>query len=168
MCTSHENVCPGDVLAAGRKLKEISPLLPQGLLGVSMGGSMGICACSEPDHDFDVVVAEGAFTSLEEFWIHFRVRYYVIKVMSFFVSKKRTRKLRSIYHAARLTKLRAIFYIYGEDDRFSPPEMGRMFQEVGNIPSEIWTVAGAAHTGCVDAAPEAYREKVLGFFNRHL
>jgi len=159
---------PGDVLAAGKKLKELNPSLPQGLLGVSLGGSMGICACSDPDHDFDVIVTEGAFTSLEEFWVHFPTQYYVVKLMSFFVAKKRTRKLRAIYHAARMTKLRGALYICGENDPYSPPEMGLEFQKMSNIPSEVWIVAGADHTKCLDTDPKAYQDKVFSFFNQHL
>ncbi len=137
-------------------------------MGVSLGGSMGICACSDPDHDFDAVVTEGAFTSLEEFWIHFPIRYYVVKVMSFFAAKKRTIKLRSIYHAARLTKLKGILYICGENDHYSPPDMGFQFQEVSNIHSEVWIVAGADHTKCLETNPKEYQKKVINFFNQHL
>jgi pimeloyl-ACP methyl ester carboxylesterase len=159
---------PGDILAAGKKLKELSPLLPQGLLGVSLGGSMGICACSDPDHDFDAMVTESAFTSLEEFWVHFPTQYYVVKLMSFFVAEKRTRKLRAIYHAAQLTKLKGILFICGEHDRFSPPKMGFELQKVCNVPSEVWTVDGADHAKCLDAEPKTYQDKVIGFFDQYL
>jgi len=159
---------PGDILAAGRELKKLSPSLPQGLLGVSMGGAMGICACSNPDHDFDVVVAEGAFTSLEEFWVHFPTRYYVIKVTSLFVPKSETNKMKAIHHAPCLKKLKGILFIHGEEDHLSPPDMGHRFNDMSPIPSELWIVPGAGHIQCVDAAPEAYRERVLDFFNRHL
>jgi hypothetical protein len=42
------------------------------------------------------------------------------------------------------------------------------YYEAALPPKAIWEVAGSAHTGGIDAQPEEYERRIVGFFDRTL
>jgi alpha-beta hydrolase superfamily lysophospholipase len=63
---------------------------------------------------------------------------------------------------------RALLLIHGEDDRYTSTEDVRMMFATAGEPKELWVVQGAGHRNVDDVEPEAYKEKVLTFFERWL
>ena len=60
------------------------------------------------------------------------------------------------------------FVMAGADDPFTPPAETRALYDAVRGPKELWLVEGARHDDLYDAAPEAYRRRVLAFFEAHL
>lgn len=62
----------------------------------------------------------------------------------------------------------AAFFIYGENGQ--PVEEGANagFYEVARGPKEIWEVPGSGHMKGIEAQPQEYERRVVGFFDREL
>ena len=58
---------------------------------------------------------------------------------------------------------RAAFFIYAEDGH-GGEELNSDYFEAASDPKRLWRVAGAGHTGGIDASPSEYRRRVVGFF----
>ena len=64
---------------------------------------------------------------------------------------------------------RPVLIIHGELDNAActVDDARRLYRAAGD-PRELWIVPGAGHCGAHAAAPQAYEERVLGFFDRAL
>jgi hypothetical protein len=59
-----------------------------------------------------------------------------------------------------------VLLIHGLDDTNIPPAHSRMIAS-RNQSIALWLVPGAGHTGAFQAAPEQFRQRVLGWFSEH-
>ncbi|MBS2023967.1 MAG: alpha/beta fold hydrolase [Deltaproteobacteria bacterium] len=161
---------PLDVIAAGRKLQELSPGQPLGLMGASFGAAWSMCALARPDHPFQAAALECPFTTLDEYWIRYRIPYYTLKTLNVLLPRIAA-ELRPIVQIARLSPLQELLLIYGDRDDVTPAQMGQRFAAACSLPKEkvtLWTIPGAEHTKAFTHAPEEYRERVLALFARTL
>ena len=62
----------------------------------------------------------------------------------------------------------AVFFIYGERGQPVEEPANKAFFAVARGPKELWEVPGSGHIGGIDAQPEAYERRVVGFFDRAL
>jgi hypothetical protein len=79
--------------------------------------------------------------------------------------------LRPIAQIARLSALKELLLIYGDRDDVTPRGMGERFASACSLPRKsvsLWTVPGAEHTKAIAAAPDEYRQRVVGLFARAL
>src|SRR5690606_30904911 len=58
--------------------------------------------------------------------------------------------------------------IHGGMDAYIKPEMARALFEHASAPKEFWLVEGAKHNQALQVAGEAYRQRILHFFEQHL
>lgn len=63
---------------------------------------------------------------------------------------------------------RPLLMIHGGADTYIKPEMARALFARACPPKEFWLVEGAKHNQALQVAGEAYRQRVLEFFNTHL
>jgi uncharacterized protein len=63
---------------------------------------------------------------------------------------------------------RPVFFIYGQHDQDNVRELTPGYYASAGEPKAIWEVAGAAHTGGIDAQPREYERRVIAFFDRDL
>jgi len=63
---------------------------------------------------------------------------------------------------------RAVFLIYGEDGQEVEKALNPVLYDAAYPPKAIWEVPGAGHTGGIEAQPEEYERRVIGFFDRTL
>ena len=63
---------------------------------------------------------------------------------------------------------RAVFFIYGEDGQEVEKALNPVLYDAALPPKAIWEVPGAGHTGGIEAQPEEYERRVIGFFDRTL
>ena len=61
-----------------------------------------------------------------------------------------------------------VFVMGGADDPYTPPAETRALFRAAPGPKELWIVPDVGHGDLYDAAPDAYRRRVLGFFERWL
>ncbi len=58
-----------------------------------------------------------------------------------------------------------VFFIYAVPGQGGEAELTETFYEAAREPKEIWLVPGAEHTGGIEAQPEEYERRVVGFFD---
>jgi len=63
---------------------------------------------------------------------------------------------------------RALLLIHGEEDPYTSTEEVRAMFAAADEPKDLWVVPGAGHRNVDEVEPEAYKEKVIGFFDRWL
>jgi dienelactone hydrolase len=63
---------------------------------------------------------------------------------------------------------RPVFFIYGQHDQDNVRELNRGYYARAGEPKAIWQVAGASHTGGIDASPREYDRRVTAFFDAAL
>jgi dipeptidyl aminopeptidase/acylaminoacyl peptidase len=66
--------------------------------------------------------------------------------------------------AVRALAPRAVLIVGGERDCMVPPPAARALFEAAAEPKQLWIVPGAGHAGFSTAAPQAYAERLAGFF----
>ena len=69
--------------------------------------------------------------------------------------------------AARIAP-RPVFFVYATPGQGGEAELNEVFYDAAREPKEIWDVPGASHTGGIEAEPEEYERRVVGFFDRAL
>jgi pimeloyl-ACP methyl ester carboxylesterase len=161
---------PDDVLAAVRGARELAPGLPVVALGSSFGSAWLACALGREGHGLSAAVLECPFTTLDEYWIRYKVAYGVLKVCSVLMPKLLA-QLRPIELIRKLHGVNKVLFIYGTLDKVTPVSMGERFVKACPLPPEqssLWVVPEAKHTRALGAAPQAYRERVLGLLDSAL
>lgn len=165
---SHER---RDVAAAVRFV-ESRGLGPTALFGISMGASIAIV--SAPDLPVAAVVADAPFAELHH-PVARRMRQlgYPLSgigarlVVAGATLRARSRLLDPIGAVARIAP-RALLLIAPREDRLiSWRQSDRLYAAAGE-PKELVVVEGAGHAEAYAMDPQAYREHVLGFLERHL
>jgi pimeloyl-ACP methyl ester carboxylesterase len=144
-----------------------------GVLGVSMGGATGIGAAAD-DIDIGALVADCSFaeiyplierewsstTPLPKFFLPSTV---LMGRLLFGYAIWDSRPVDEIAGIAP----RPVLIIHGSGDGFTPVEHGRRLSAAAPK-AEYWEVAGAGHARSYAADPQAYVDRVAGFFDRSL
>lgn len=123
---------PKDILAATNFASELK-VRNVGYLGISFGASWAISAMMYEKHHIKTVVLECPFTTLEEFWLRYPIAFLVLKLTKAF-KPGLYRRLYPILNASRIEKLENLLLIYGDNDKITPPDLGKRFLE--NLPIE--------------------------------
>jgi fermentation-respiration switch protein FrsA (DUF1100 family) len=58
-----------------------------------------------------------------------------------------------------------VFFIYAVPGQGGEAELTETFYRAAREPKDIWLVPGAEHTGGIEAQPEEYERRVVGFFD---
>lgn len=160
-----------DVAAAIRFL-EGRGLGPIALFGVSMGASTAIV--SAPDLPVAAVVADAPFAELHH-PVANRMRdvgYPLAGVGARVIvagAALRTRtRLRDPLHLVSRISPRPLLIISPAEDRLIDRRQSDLLYERAREPKELYRVAGAGHAEAYAIDPDAYRERVLAFLERHL
>ena len=158
-----------DVLAAGLFAQRLMPHLPIGLVGASFGAGWGLCAMSRPESPFRVAVLEAVFPTLPEFWRHYPIAHFALKLSQLLVPSIE-RRMRPELAARNVVGQPKVLLVYGSADIYTPPHFGerlcRVLSQRGECRLEV--LAGVGHTFALRDSPKAYREAVLPFLAQHL
>ncbi|MBI4004029.1 MAG: alpha/beta fold hydrolase, partial [Candidatus Omnitrophica bacterium] len=148
---------------------------PYGVYGISMGGAVALMAAAR-DERLAAVVADSSYPSLEDaLGRHLTLLYPVPKVpfLWFVLATYRLRFgvwPRDVSPQDSATRLspRAVLLIHGADDpRMPVAGTQRMFAAAAE-PKELWVIEGAQHLEGYGLAPQAYRDRLVRFFQAHL
>ncbi len=143
-----------------------------GLIGFSMGGSVALRVAAR-DQRVACVAADGPFTHIAhaiEGGLHERLglRLRPLVWLALRLAEFRLGGLRladaSPLPAAGAISPRPVLLIHGADDPFVPPADQAALYAACVEPKTLWVVAGAGHREAHKRDPEAYRERVIGFF----
>ena len=141
-----------------------------GGVGLSVGGEMMLQEAAETD-GLRAVVSEGAGVRSVREAVHVDGAEKVAYTWLFGVSTLGTTVFTSNLPPRSLTDLSAeitepVLFVHA-----TPGEGGELlteeYYEAAKGPKEYWEAPGG-HTGAIDAAPEEYERRVVGFFDRFL
>lgn len=157
-----------DIVAVSEKTKELTPNVPIGYHGISLGAMYGTVAIADNNHKFDFGIIESSSTTLAEFWSQFPFAYSVLKTISI-VMPKYEKKIEFKSCVKEVKRLQSILYIYSEGDDWIPVEMGKTLLENTNVPAEFWLAKEAAHAEIMKSSDKLkYQERILEYFNQEV
>jgi predicted alpha/beta-fold hydrolase len=155
-----------DIVAIGIEASKLTPNVPIGYLGISLGGQWATIAFADDTHKYDFAIIESAATTLDEFWINFPTAYKALKVLSFFLPKYK-RKIKMVDRIKEVKRLKSILFIYSFLDTWTPVSMGERFQKNCGVKSELWTVSDAKHAKIMASTDEkSYKNKIIDYFDK--
>ena len=142
-----------------------------GGIGLSVGGEMLLDAASELE-GLEAVVSEGAgVRSIREALDIPETRALIEAALLYAVATPAVALFSSSLPPPSLTDLigkiapRPVFLVYAVPGQGGEAELNETFHEAAGNPKEIWNVPGAGHTGGIEAQPEEYERRVVGFFD---
>ena len=160
---------PGDILAAGLLAQTRTPELPVGLVGASFGAGWGLCSMARAGSPYRAAVLEAAFPTLPEFWRHYPIAYAALRA-SQVLWPPIEKRLRPEREAGRVLNRPSVLLIYGDRDKYTPPEHGerlqRAFGDAATV--ELCVVPGVGHTYAYRDAAETYAANVIPFLKEKL
>ena len=136
-----------------------------GGIGLSVGGETLLQTAAESD-SLKAVVADGAGArSLREDlartgskkWVEIPTSLVITAGTMLFANQPPPPNLKSL--VGRIAP-RPVFFIYGQYDQDNVRELTPGYYATAGKPKAIWEVAGAAHTGGIDAQPREYEQRV--------
>jgi pimeloyl-ACP methyl ester carboxylesterase len=141
-----------------------------GGVGLSVGGEVMLQAAAETD-DFKAIVSEGAGVRSVREAVHVPGAVKVIFTQISAVGTLGTMVFTSDLPPRDLKDLSAeisepLLVIYA-DPGMGGETISRQYYDAAKGPKEVWGAPGG-HTGAINAAPEEYERRVVGFFDRTL
>ena len=146
-----------------------------GLLGISLGGSLGIRYAAEHP-DIRAVIADCAFSSVED-TIATSVKHFTglpafpfAPAILFFVERQTgfaPAMLDTKTYIQRISP-RPVFLLQGGADVVISAESGRRLFAAAKEPKELWFEPSVEHAKFFDTMPQAFERRVTGFFDRYL
>ena len=165
-----------DAAVAWLRRREDVRNLRIGGLGLSMGGEQMIEAAADNPR-LKAVVSEGAgMRSVREAFsrrglnaLELALQYPqdLVQTISVWLLGDQPAPPPLTVAAAQISP-RAVFFIYGEDGQAIERAVNPVLYDAALPPKAIWEVPGAGHTGGIEAEPEEYERRVIGFFDRTL
>ncbi|MFV8344973.1 alpha/beta hydrolase [Flavobacterium sp. ZB4P13] len=157
-----------DIIAIGMEAKKLTPDLPIGYHGISLGGIWATIAFADESHNYDFAIVESAATTLDEFWVHFPVAHKTLKILNVFFPSYR-KKIRMIDRIKEVKKLQSILFIYSLTDDWTTVSMGERLHLNCNVQSELWTIEKAKHAMIMKSEfKEVYQEKIIAYFDQSI
>ncbi|GAB3714744.1 hypothetical protein GCM10027592_54750 [Spirosoma flavus] len=154
-----------DIVAMSIKAAELTPSIPIGYHGISLGGQMATIAFADPAHTYSFAIVESAATTLEEFWIKFPVAYKTLRLFNFLLPAYQ-KKVRMIDRIKEAKHLKSLLLIYSKADDWAPVDMGRRFKENSPVKTELWVIDNAKHAAIMKSEhKDEYIKKILDYFN---
>jgi hypothetical protein len=161
-----------DVAAAIAYLRTRAEVDPDriGGVGLSVGGEVMLQAAAETDA-LKAIVSEGAGVRSVREAVHVPGADKVIFTELFGITTLGTAVFASDLPPPGLTELSAdisepLLVIYSDQGQ-GGETISRQYYDAAQGPKELW-VAPGGHVGAIDAAPEEYERRVVGFFDDNL
>jgi alpha-beta hydrolase superfamily lysophospholipase len=155
-----------DVRAAVDFVRAKSPDEVIGVMGYSMGGVAAILAAAE-DPRIRAVLAVSPYADLRQLVNHqlgaARALARLVIWWGEQMTGTRVADFDPLSAAAALAP-RPVLIMEAGNDAMLPPNSGRQLYEAASDPKQLWSVPGVPHVGFAQTTPDAYRQRVLGFF----
>jgi alpha-beta hydrolase superfamily lysophospholipase len=155
-----------DIVAISIKAQALTPELPIGYFGISLGGQWSTIAFADKTHTYKFAIVESAATTLKEFWSIFPLAHKTLKILSFFMPRY-IQKINMLERIKEAKNLHSLLLIYSKTDAWMPVEMGERFRKNSAVPTELWLVEDAPHAAIMKSKhKEAYFQKIIDYFDQ--
>jgi len=142
-----------------------------GGIGLSVGGEMMMEAAAESGAIKAIMSEGGSGRSVRDIWANPDRRWpellgnsVATAATALFTDNVPPSSLRSL--APKIQG--ASFFVYGEQGQIVEEPANTAFYEEARGQKEIWEVPGSGHMKGIEAQPEEYERRVVGFFDRTL
>jgi dipeptidyl aminopeptidase/acylaminoacyl peptidase len=160
-----------DVQAAVDYLAVLPEVEQIGALGTSYGGA-AVARAAARDHRIEAVVIESSFSSLpaavEDAFDDVSIfpQWPFAPLIVSIAERKVGLKIDQVDPARDLGTLhpRPVFIIHGTNDRLFPLYHAHKMYESAQEPKALWIIEGLGHSNPVIGREEAYRQRVVTFF----
>jgi predicted alpha/beta-fold hydrolase len=153
-----------DIVAASVKAFELTPDLPIGYHGISLGGQWATIAFADASHKYSFAIVESAATTLEEFWVKIPFAHAMLKLLYLMMPTYR-KQIRMIDRIKEAKNIKSLLLIYSHADEWVPVEMGMRFKENSPVTTAFWTVQNANHAAIMKSEHRAiYSDRILTYF----
>jgi pimeloyl-ACP methyl ester carboxylesterase len=177
-----------DMQAALAYLKARPDADPKGIgfFGISKGGSAGVIVAADAPY-VRCCVTDGIFSTrttvilYAQKWVAIvSTRYWLQRVLPAWyyglfadtilraIRRRNNCSFPALEHALPRLAPRPILMIHGAADTYIKPEIACALFARARRPKEFWLVEGAKHNQALQVAGDAYRQRVLAFFQTHL
>jgi len=148
-----------------------------GVLGFSLGAVVGVSTAAQCPA-ITAVVADGAFVKLRRALAQGAeergVPRWLVRALGPAILRLAGRRVGGDLEESDplrwVDKIapRALFLIHGEEDPYvSVEDVRRLYEQAGE-PKELWIAPGAGHRRVDHVYPDAYRDRLVSFFDRYL
>ncbi len=154
-----------DIVVIGIEASKLTPNIPIGYLGISLGGQWATIAFADIEHKYNFAIIESAATSLDEFWKNFPVADRTLKVLNVLLPNFK-KKIKMEERIKEAKHLKSLLLIYSNIDNWTPVSMGKTFEKNSPVLTELWTVNNAKHAAIMKSEhKEEYQKKIISYFN---
>jgi alpha-beta hydrolase superfamily lysophospholipase len=162
-----------DVLAAVQALQQALPDEPIGIIGVSLGGAATLLAA--PTLEVQGVVLEAVYPSIDvavQNRLRMRFGSLGVALSPLLLAQLHPRlgvRPSDLKPVDRIALLRCpVLVIGGTADRHTTVADTQRLYAAAVEPKDLWLIPNAAHVDYLRAAGDAYRQRVLAFFDHAL
>ncbi len=161
-----------DVRAAVDFIAEKIPNAKIGIIGFSMGASLGICHASV-DGRITAVVCDSPFTSSEDLILNRVRRFFPLPLFLLRLSTRIFTKLLFNYDnrgldvkgSVKNLSLKSLLVVVSEKDGVIPPSQQRELFGAAPLPKEVWELQEADHCGAYFLNRGDYVKRIISFFD---
>jgi alpha-beta hydrolase superfamily lysophospholipase len=159
-----------DVRAAIEFVRGQSPQERIGIIGYSMGAVAAIQAAAK-DTRIQAMIAVSPFATLRDTVRHHLNHACLLAPLVIWLGERMAGldvdNVRPVDVVSALAP-RPILIMQAGDDGMVPTDSGQRLVDAAAEPKELWSVPGVAHVDFRQAVPEAYKRRVIGFFEQYL
>jgi alpha-beta hydrolase superfamily lysophospholipase len=155
-----------DVRAAVNFLRAKSPNEIIGIMGYSMGAVAAIQAAAA-DSRIRAVLAVSPYADLRQLVNHqLGLARALAPLIMWWGEKMTGTRIADFDPLSAVAALapRPILIMEAGNDAVLPPKSGRLLYEAASDPKQLWSVPGIPHVGFAQTTPDAYRQRILDFF----
>jgi dienelactone hydrolase len=142
-----------------------------GGIGLSVGGEMMIEAAAESSALRAIMSEGGSGRSVRDDWVNDAVSWDVLLGRTFFTAAAAvsTSDLPPADLKSLVPKISgSVFFVYGAEGQPEEKPANEGWYAEARGPKEIWEVPGSGHMKGIEAQPQEYERRVVGFFDRAL
>jgi pimeloyl-ACP methyl ester carboxylesterase len=157
-----------DITAVLQKTKKLTPHIPIGYHGISLGSHYGILSFVEDNPPVDFTILESATSNMKAFWHRFPAAMKTIQLFSFFAPKY-AKRIDFLERSKSLKTPQHILFIYSQKDDWTPISIGEKLIKYCSTETSLLILKEAPHAEVTKSSDkEIYWKHILDFYQKNI